>query len=144
MRRVAILMLIFLFLLLAWNSALARTLSLSTSSSPVPTPTSSISPAPTPTQERLALPGSVGDWVKTAQGLISRYGPWAAIGIICLLIPVYFLWKVGEEVAEEEAKGIASRLRKGARVICCRLTHRLTKEEEAIIRNWHQDKKPGD
>ncbi len=103
---------------------------------PTSTPTLTYTPTltPTPTPEALELPGAPGEWWKLSTQLFSRYGPWACLGLVALLIPLYVLWKIGEEVAGEEAKGIAARLRKGCRMAWCRLTRRLTREEEAIIK----------
>jgi hypothetical protein len=78
--------------------------------SPQPTPTI----AATPTPESVELPKPMGGWWKAAQQLAARYGWWVAVGAILLLVPLYFLWKVGEEVAEEEAKNVAARVRRGA------------------------------
>jgi formylglycine-generating enzyme required for sulfatase activity len=124
MRKTAAVVLI-LLLLLVWSSACAQA---------PPPMTSPLSPVPTPTKEPVTWPGPVGEWVKTATQLYTRHGLWATIGVICLVVPLYFIWKVGKQVADEEAKSIAARLRTGVRITWCRLTHRLTREEEAIVK----------
>ncbi|HET89582.1 MAG TPA: NACHT domain-containing protein [Chloroflexi bacterium] len=104
---------------------------------PPPTPSSPLStPAitVTPTAEPVELPSPVGGWWKTAQQLAARYGWWAAIGVICLLIPLYFFWQVGKEVTDEEAKSIAARLRRGVRKLWRRAARRPTPEEQGLLK----------
>ena len=77
----------------------------------------------------------MGEWWQAATQLFARFGPWAAVSSLLLLALFAFLWKVGGQVADEEAKGVAVRLRQGARAAWHRATRRLTPEERAIIRN---------
>jgi formylglycine-generating enzyme required for sulfatase activity len=58
-----------------------------------------------------------------------------ALPLLLLVGILAFFWKVGGQVAEEAAGGIAARIVKGARTTWCRLTRRLTKEEETIIKH---------
>ena len=133
MRRVIILVAIAFLVILIWGSRLVQIPpTVDPANSPILTPTLFRSPTATP--EPLILPGSMGEWTETAVQFISRFGPWVATVFIVLLVGVYFLWKVGEEVVEEEAKGIAGRLRRGARLAWYRLTRRLTPEERVIIK----------
>lgn len=94
---------------------------------PVPTP------SPTPTPEPPELPGDLGDALTLIQ-LVRRLG-WMALPLLLLVGVLAFFWKVGGQVAEEAAGGIAARISKGARNTWCRLTRRLTKEERAIIKH---------
>jgi hypothetical protein len=124
MRRTAVL--VSVLLLLTVNLTRAQT-EPPTSSPPQSTPTV----VATPTPEPVELPG----WWEPARQLVARYGWWAAIPAALILVAVYLLWKVGEEVAGEEAKNVATRLRQRARVTWCRLTGRLTREEEAVVKH---------
>ncbi|MFQ6101349.1 MAG: formylglycine-generating enzyme family protein [Anaerolineae bacterium] len=99
--------------------------------SPLATPT--ISPTPEP----LTPPGSMGEWWSLATQLLARFGPWAGVGLILVLGVLAFLWKVGGEVAGEEAKSLATRLRRGARTVWHRATRRLTPEERVIVKEIH-------
>jgi formylglycine-generating enzyme required for sulfatase activity len=128
MRRTVVLILV--LLLLTLNLTWAQTAS-PTPSSPLSTPTVTVTPTPRPVE----LPDPVGGWWKATRQLAVRHGWWVAVGVISLLVPLYFLWKVGEEVAGEEAKNVATRLRQGARVTWCRLVRRPTREEKAIIKD---------
>ena len=102
--------------------------------SPLSTPTPDPTITPTSTPEPLTFPGPIGEWWETATQLFSRFGLCATIGLILLLIVLGFLWKIGEEVAGEEAKSIAARLRQGARTTWCRLTRRPTREEREVVK----------
>ncbi len=134
MRRVVVSMSILLLLLLARHSILAQTPPPPTAP-PSPLSTPGLSPIPTPTPESLALPGSAGAWWKTIAQALSRYGPWGATIAIFVLIVGGFLWKVGGAVAEEEAKGFAARLRKGARLTWHRVTRRIPREERDLLKH---------
>jgi hypothetical protein len=136
MRRIVYLTPVLFLLLLGANLARAQTSPLP---SPTPPLTSRAAPAlsltPTATPEPLELPGAPGEWWKAGAQLLRRVGPWAAGGLLLLAIPLYFLWRVGEQVAGEEAKSAATRIRQGARRVWNRLTRRLSPEERAIVKD---------
>lgn len=102
--------------------------------SPAPTSTPTPPPTPTPTPEPPTLPGILGDAWEIVQ-LVPRLGFWPTVGLLLLLGLVAFTWKVGGELTVEGARRAATWVRKRIRVAWCRLIHRPTPEERAVIKD---------